>query len=194
MKTFISLMTVVLFLTISGGIEAEEIRTDAEENEIISSALEQLIKGRSFFLVSSLTVPLSYYTNKKKDFKRTREYIKKKLKLPKKDAEFLLIKFFKKNERQAVLTLDPKTAKGYVIDRKFKKKPWFKYFPLMLKEYPEAKLAVQVSRPLYDKKSGVLLFYYDWMGGPHYAQSQIVQFEYQNGKLREVSRVVLSVS
>ncbi len=190
-------MVFAVILSFSTISLAQEIQTNEEENKIISIVLDQY-KGKNINLVSYKTWNLNGYL-KKDSLEELKEKMKNKLKLPEDKASSITEAFFKLNKKPAIITLKTNRSKGYVIDRKYSnlKGGLFNWFFLVRQEgqeYEGAEASFIISRPYYHQETGTVLLYIGWVAGPLYAQGEIIQYQYRNGNLTKVDRVILWVS
>ena len=189
---FVAVIALTFILSNSTSGLAQEIKTDEEENKFLSIVLKQY-KGKGFNVVHPKTIgPASFSGG-------IRKAMQNSLKLPDGKSSFLIDAFLKKNRQSAIISLKSNKEKGYVIDYDSSKpeRRFFDKFLLLRKKgkvYAGADLAIRISRPLYDKSTGVVLIYVDWLGGSHYSESEVIQFRYQGGKLTRVDSIVLWVS
>lgn len=189
---------IILIFLLAGTLFANEDIIHAFEAKIIALALETSYEDKGYTVVQAQT-KLSHidYTNIE-DIKKSKEYIKKKLKIEGYDITTALNDLFNKNKKPIRLNLKSEPSKGYIIDYENKYRKYFNNngggWDKWYKENPKAHGSTTVSRPAYDKNNGIVLIYKGtqshWLAGAGY----IVAYKYDGKKLKELGRVMLWIS
>ena len=105
---------------------------------------------------------------------------------------------FERNQKTVRLSIPSDVKHGYIIDydRKYEK-----YFDkdgggwrAWHKEKPKAVCNTQVSRPAYDKKSGLVLLYMGNQADALAGAGFVLLYKYENGRLKELGRVEVWIS
>ncbi len=168
----------------------------AEENKILCLVLEKMFGEHGYTVVNpqtrfpNITVP--------EDLASTRKYILEQLSIQDGNLASLLDQLIQRNMQSQTLTITSCLEKGYVVDYDGK---YAKYFDdngggweQWYKENPNAHGSTTVSIPVYDAKTNLMLIYVgtqaDYLAGAGY----LIVYEYQDGKLTELGRVMLWIS
>ena len=189
---------IVFIFLLAETLSANDDILYAFEAKIIALALETSYEDKGYTVVQAQT-KLSHidYTNIE-DIRKSKEYIKKKLKIEGYDITTALNDLFNKNKKPIRLNLKSEPSKGYIIDYENKYRQYFNNdgggWDKWYKENPKAHGSTTVSRPAYDENNGIVLIYKGtqshWLAGAGY----VVAYKYDGKKLKELGRVLLWIS
>lgn len=126
------------------------------------------------------------------------ERLKEDVELPNLDISQLVDLLVAKNRKEAIVGLKSDQRSGYLVDAdgSFQKYwegsswDWEK----MQKDRPKARSLSWVSRPAFDKKSGIVLIYLNQLRSDYDGEGFVIVYEYKNGKLKELKRVMIWIS
>ena len=189
---------IIIVFLLAGSLYADEDILNYFEAKIIALALETSFEDKGYTVVEPQTKLSHMDCTDAEDAKKSKEYIKKKLKIEGYDITPALNDLFNKNKRPIRLNLKSKPAKGYIIDYENKYRKYFNNdgggWDKWYKENPKAHGSTAVSRPAYDKNNGIVLIYKGtqshWLAGAGY----IIAYKYDGIKLKELGRVMLWIS
>jgi hypothetical protein len=185
-------------LVFAGAGFAQDLRSDEKDNALLDQLLQQEFKGGGFTVVDPLTTLSTLKKEKPEDLARSREYVIQGIKIEGYDMGPLFDQLIKKNQKPVRLTLKSSPENGYLMDYDGKFESYFKSdgggWEKWHKENPMSQGWTRVSLPAYDNKAGIVLLYlgtqYDWLAGSGY----LIAYQYTDGKLKELGRVMLWIS
>ena len=171
---------------------------DSNDAFILSQVLHQQYDDGGFTVVAPMTTLSTLGLDKPEDLVKTKEYVRKGLKVEDAQIDRLLEELIYKNTTPVKLDLKSSPGDGYLIDYDGK---FAKYFDdkdagwdQLYKENPTAHGMTQVSLPAFDKKTGLVLVYkgtqYHWLAGSGF----LILYKFTNDKLKEQGRVMLWIS
>lgn len=113
-------------------------------------------------------------------------------------ASDLIDSLYKRNQKAVRLTVKSAPQRGYIFDYDHHYSKYFEKngggWKKLYKQNPKAHGMTTVSLPAHDVKSGLVLVYTGTQSHGLAGSGWIVLYKYQNGKLRELKRVMLYVS
>ena len=183
---FRPLLIALLILAIAG-------KSSAMTNEVSDETLLQLVLKRAFTNGGYIVVsPQSEGVSKE-----CKAQVVKELKVQNGEVGELFDKLVKHNQKPVRLALKSSPKDGYLIDdgkyEKYFQKGgggWERFY----KEHPQAHGMTQVSLPVIDAKTGLVLIYYGNQYQGLAGAGWIILFKYEQGKLVELGRSMLWVS
>ena len=200
-KIFLNFL-VILFVFVyiinipeSYGKEENGLRT---EEEIIVMVLNHLWSGSKYTVVSPETTFCRLNISDKKEMEQERAYLLKKFEGQKQDIKNLIDRFFTLNRTPIQLSIQSNTEKGYFVDYTGEYEGYFKEngggWNKWYREHPNADGSTEVSRPVYDDKTGVIIIYVGtqthWLSGV----GNVIVFQLENNSLKEIARVMVWIS
>ena len=198
------IISVVCLIVVILWIALEQIITSPQDNVLLALVFEKSYEDalkiecsyqpeREFTVVSPKTFPLIYKTDSPQEIQKCKRRILEQIKIEGYNIEPLIDLLFARNKKSAYLTLKSSPENGYIIDY-FRKYDgyfendgggWEKWY----KENPKAQGITFVSLPAYDPKNHIFIIsrgiQVDWLAGVGY----IIIYKYENGKLKELTRV-----
>lgn len=184
----------ILLLAVTG-FSAPEKPTE-EDNRILSLVLKAFKPDGGYTLVDPRTV--SPADSKDPKGMMGKMYISEQLQTNGVFVAGLVERLFERNAKPVRLTLKSSPQDGYVIDSNAWYEKYFKKhgggWEKLYKENPKAHSITTVSLPVYDQKTGLVLVYIatssNWLAGTGW----VVLYKYENGKLKELNRVMMWVA
>jgi hypothetical protein len=169
-----------------------------EENAVLSLVLEGEFEDGGYAVVDPKTRLGIYNFSDTKQIAEAKQDIRTEIAIAEHDVSALVDQLFEKNAEPTTLTLPSAPDKGYLID---KDGHFQKYFlkdgggwERWYEENPQAHGSTTVSRPAIDQANGLVLVYtgtqFDWEAGSGW----IILYEYKDGKLKELNKVMLWIS
>jgi hypothetical protein len=172
-----------LLLILSCNCEPRE--SNARDNAIIAQVLELECEGCLFTVVDPMTDTLQMFHLPEKFMADGHEFAP------------LIKKLIKKNKKPVRLTLESSFVNSYVIAdiRKFEKLYFYGIcrFYRLLNIYPPLYRQLGISLPVYDEKEGIVLIY-SGGGGFLIGRGDLIFYRLEDGKLREIDRLMLWIS
>ncbi len=180
-KYLICLIAVLLILACNCGPR----ESNAKDNDIIAQVLELECEGRYFTVVDPMTDTLEMF------------HLPEKFTVDEHEFAPLIKKLIKRNKKPARLTLESSFVNNYVIIdfRKFRKIYYNGIYPFyrLLNIYPPIYCRFGISLPVYDEKEGIVLIY-SGGGGFLIGRGDLIFYRLEDGKLREIKRLMLWLS
>jgi len=177
---------------------AQDLKSDEKDNALLDQILQQEFKGGAFTVVDPMADLSHLKADKPEDLARSREYVKQGIRIEGYDIGPLYDQLIQKNQKPVRLTLKSSPENGYLMDYDEKFASYFKSggggWEKWHKENPMTQGWTRVSLPAYDGNAGIVLVYlgtqYDWLAGSGY----LIAYQYKDGKLTELGRVMLWIS
>lgn len=196
MKCFVAMMVCCTALVAGNGHGSKNIERASEDQ--MATLLKQVFGNGSYTVISPETCISQVDVENRKELEKTKKYIVKNLKIRKYNSAELVKALFAYNTKPGRLSLKSSEKDGYLVDYEG---AYAKYFEengggweKLRKDHPSANGMTTLSIPAFDKKHNIFLLYigtqYDYLAG----SGNIVAFKVENGKIRELSRVMLWIS
>jgi hypothetical protein len=178
--------------------QSEDVKANDQDNAILAQVLQRKYEDGGFTVVAPMTTISTLAREEPEDMAKTKKYVKDKLRVEGYDIGPLLDKLIEKNRKPVRLSLKSSPERGYLVDydgkfQKYFEKDgggWEKWY----RENPMAHGLTRVSLPVHDEQAGIVLVYMGtqshWLAGAGY----LVAYEYGDGKLKELGRVMLWIS
>lgn len=168
------------------------------DTAILSEVLRHPDTNGNFTVVAPMTTLSTLIGDDPEDLEQSKKYVIDNLKVEGKHVADLFKRLIDKNKTPVRLELPSSPKDGYLIDYDGK---FDKYFiddgggwDHWYKENPKAMGWTRVSLPAYDPKTNLVLIYKGtqshWLAGA----GHLILYKYQNGKLRELGRLMLWIS
>jgi hypothetical protein len=139
-----------------------------------------------------------FIIDESKAFEYTKKYILENMKIDNYDFSRLVDLLFERNKLPVSLSLKSSPKDGYIIDYDGKYNKYFEKdgggWEKLYKENPKADSRTTVSLPAYDRKTNIFLVYIGTQRHGLSGSGYVIAFEYKNGKLKELARVMLWIS
>jgi hypothetical protein len=181
-RFLICLISLLLILACNCGPR----ESNAKDNAILAQVLEQHCKGHLFTVVDTLTITeIMDFTPMPEKF--TAEGY---------DLVPLVEKLVQKNKKPVRLTLKSSPENGYVMadNKNFSKiVSRISHISILLHGLPAFYLEAGVSLPVYDDEEGIVLVYAH-RGGFLSSRGWLIAYRLEDGKLREIDRLMLWIS
>lgn len=192
------IITLLLFLMAQMVCEANEPKTSEDDNAIISLVLHRSYEDGRFTVVQPETQFSHVDFSDQERTEQTKAYIKENIHIDGYDIDPLVDKLFDKNRKSVRLTLKSDPSRGYLIDYEGKYDHYFEKggggWEKWYEENPKAHGSTTISLPAQDKDKHIVLIYIGtqshWLAGAGF----VIAYRYEEGKLQEVSRVMLWIS
>lgn len=213
--TIPALMMLVVFMTATVGCEDMAKRPEASfsvERHIanILSAKKpgypwskgEYYKGK-YYVVKPMTIGSLGHHGRgvpdQADVDRSTKYIADGMKKQTgKKLERQIARFLKESQRVVPINIDSNQDQGYVIDKKNEFEKYFKkdggFWDKLYQEHRDVLGITEISVPVYDVSSGILLVYRGDQQHGLSGQGNIIAYRYEKGKLVEIGRAMLWIS
>jgi hypothetical protein len=186
---------VILAVCLVGGCSADNKKV-VDDNTIQCLVLSRSYQDGGYTVVSPETGFL--HSSDLDELKQTKEYILQKLKVESGVTSKLVDELIARNKKSVHLTIKSSPENGYLIDNDGQYEKYFKKdgggWERCRKEHPKACGMTTISLPVYDSKTGLVLIYVgtqsDWLAGSGW----VIAYKYENGKLKELNKVMMWVS
>ena len=197
MNTRAAIVFVVLVLAVPVGWAADNKATN-DENKILSLVLKRLFTDGGYTVVNPETRLPPLDSDDPKEIRHSERYVTEHLQTHGIAVKNLVDRLFDHNKKPVRLTIKSSPKDGYVIDFDGK---YAKYFDKdgggwerWYEENPKAHGSTNVSLPVYDKITGLVLVYIgtqsDWLAGSGW----IILYRYEKGELQEIQKVIMWIS
>lgn len=169
-----------------------------DDNSILSLVLTRSYDDGGFTVVASETALSHGNLNDPTEAKGTKGYLLKNIKIEGCDVSALIDRLIERNKKSVRLTLKSSPEKGYAVDYEGKYKRYFEKdgggWEKWYKENPRAHGLTEVSLPVYDPKSDIVLVYVGTQGHWLAGSGFVIAYRYEDSKLVELCRVMMWIS
>ena len=112
------------------------------------------------------------------------------------DYSRLVEALFERNTTDVILDIPSSPESGYIIDYDetyiYSGQSWDPTFwENLRRDNPDVSEIIEISLPVYDPKTGIVLLYFAPSRGPLYGFGSISAYEYENGEIKLITRVGL---
>jgi hypothetical protein len=176
---------------------AEDVKIN-KDNEILALALKRSYKDGGYTIVAPETRLSHLDLKDTEEIQQTKKYIFDHMVSEGYDLSKLLDLFFERNAIPVRLSIKSSPENGYLVDydrmyeKYFEKNGggWEQWY----QEHPKTHGWTTVSLPAYDPESKIVLIYMgtqsNWLAGSGF----LIVFKYENGSLKELTRLMLWIS
>jgi ABC-type Fe3+-hydroxamate transport system substrate-binding protein len=169
-----------------------------KENAVLCLVLEREFEDGGYAVVDPNTRMDLYNFSNPDEISEAKQSLRAEMAIAEHDVSALVEQLFEKNAKPTTLTLPSAPGKGYLIDQDGHFRNYFLKdgggWERWYEDNPKAHGSITVSRPAIDEANGLVLVYtgtqFDWEAGSGW----IVLYEYKDGKLKELKRVMLWIS
>jgi hypothetical protein len=197
MKNRSIVIALALFIGLAPALHAQAAFTP-EENRLLALALEKNFAGNGYTVVAPATNPAWIMQETGKENEPLKKRLRETPALKGIETDALLARLAERNRESVRLTLESNAGNGYVIDFDGAFAAYFKEggggWQKWRKENPQAHGLTQVSVPVYDAKTGLVLVYIGTQFAPLAGGGYLVFYRLEKDKLVEVARIMLWIS
>jgi hypothetical protein len=191
--------SLLLSLVLNRSYEEDRYAVLAPQTGLDHSVIkEPKVQEGGYTVVASQTSLERLLIDESKTFEQTKRYILENIKIDKYDISRLVDLLFERNKIPLRLSLKSSPKDGYIIDYDGKYKKYFEKdgggWEKLYKENPKADGWITVSLPAYDRKTNIFLVYIGTQRHGLSGSGWVIAYKYKNGKLKELTRVMLWIS
>lgn len=169
-----------------------------DDNTLIALALSGSYEDGGYTVVDPMTNANCLSMNDPQSAKQSKEFIRKRMRFKEHDLTNLIDLLFERNKTPVRLTLASSPKDGFVIDYEGTYEKYFERdgggWDKWYKENPKAHGFTRISLPAYDLESKLMLIctetQLDWEMGSGW----LILYRFENGRLKELTRVLLWMS
>jgi hypothetical protein len=190
--------TVFVVVLAATGVWAADNNATEEENTILALVLKRSYTDGGYTVVAPENGFSPMAGDDSNEIKQSKKYVAERFQTNGVALTKLVDRLFERNRKPVRLTIKSSPKDGYLIDfdgkyQKYFEKDgggWEKWY----KENPKAHGSTQVSLPVYDQKTGLVLVYTGtqshWLAGSGW----IILYRYEKGGLKELNKVMMWIS
>jgi len=196
MNARLMILLTVLVLNTATAVAADEI--SEQEASLLALVLRQVYTDGGYTVVTPEAALSHMDTGSQEEIAQYKQYLEEEFRLNGVEVGPLVGRLLERNKTTVPLTIPSNQEQGYLVDYDGKFSNYFEEdgggWEKWYEENPLAHGSTTISVPVYDEDSGHIMFYMGtqshWMLGSGW----IILLSYIDGKLTEVTRVMIWIS